>query len=800
MNVECEKCGTEYEIDDARISEAAITVKCTHCGHIFRVEPSEGGPFSGGFGSLNEPAAPVDRWRVRRRSGEQLDFDDMNTLRQWIRDGRVTREDEISKTGESWKPIGQFIELAQLFGNEDDPRASVGPPRVSEPPRRSMPSDAPRPPVNRDELLDVSDVRLQGLDQESDLYQPSSMFGRLEIDPSPPPRMSPDQPLGGLSVGPPIAPPPGDGGRGRPASGPPPVVHAPPRRPSARPSMHGHLPPAPPAPPRRPSSPHLPPPAGGPSRPPGTNALRPPPGLRPPPTGGLRPPNTGSVRPPNTGPVRPPMGRASVNRLPPHRDSVPGLGRVDGGPPRHRESVVVGGVRRPSLPGRAPGPPTGPGMPAHRDSNFDMGFEGEAPPRYAAHDGGGAGRGFLMGVLTMIALAGIGYFVYDNYYAPDRTIAETPTPPPTQAAPDVDRALQRAAAAWSRDTEVGLAEAEDAYNEVLRLLGTPPGQPGSAGRAHVGLARVALARAEYARIDGDDARADTQLALADRALAVARTLGQDIPGLELALAELHRLRGEPELAESYLARARTQPELAAEAALITAALRLHTDKPADAAEPLGLLSTEARALPRAAWLRAAALRAAERPAEARGVLEALLAHNPDHEPARRLLATLPGGESDEEVDAAVPDAAPAPTPPKPRPTPPRVEDDDPPEPRAESFDSLMDRGNALLERGKANQARRLFQDAAKQRPRSPEPLASLGWCDLDAGRHQQAIGQFERSLQKNPRYADGMYGLATAYERAGMKQQALNAYQAYLNTHPRGSKAGLVRRKLDQLR
>lgn len=811
MNVECEKCGTAYEIDDARISEAAITVKCTHCGHIFRVEADEG-PFSDGLGTFDaRPERPV-RWRVRRRDGAELSFDDIGTLRQWIRDRKVSRDDEVSKTGESWKPIGQFIELAHYFEGG----------KGSEPP-----ADAPpRPPINRDDLLDVSDVRLQGLDAGSDLYQPSSMFAPLEIDPSPPPRVAPDRPIAGLdlSIGPPIAPPILDelGARpaGRPASGPPPVVSAPPNRISARPSLHGR-PPAPPppaaasprrptpppppaAPPRRPSAPLGPPPPG--MRPPNTGSLR------PPNTGSLRPPNTGSLRPPNTGSVRPPPGRASASRLPAHRDSVPGVAAPPGAaPPRHRESVVVDGVRRPSLPGRAG--PRRDGLPPHRDSatGLDMAFDGEAPPPYAAQAQNGTGRGFLMGVLTMLALAGIGYFVYDNFVRPRDPLPVDPAPvSPVAGAPDVTRALDRAAAAWTRDSEVALGEALDGYDEALRLLGTPPADPALAARARAGAARVALARAEYARADGDTARADDQIATADRALTEARTLGQDVPGLRLALAELHRLRGEVELAAAYLEQAKAEPGAAAEAELITAALPLYGPEPAAAAARLDLLSQDARALPRAAWLHALALQAAARPAEARGVLEALLARNPENEPGRRLLARLPGAIDPTAVDAGVPDAAPPPKPAPPaerpappveRPAPPKPAPPKPaPEPRAESFDDLMDRGNRLLEQGKATAARRIFEDAAKQRPQSPEPLASLGWCELDAGRHAQAIRHFERSLEKNARYADGMYGLATAYERAGMREQAKNAYQAYLNVHPRGSKAAAVTRKLESLR
>ena len=38
MDVRCERCKTEYEFDDARITEAGVTVKCTTCGHVFKVK------------------------------------------------------------------------------------------------------------------------------------------------------------------------------------------------------------------------------------------------------------------------------------------------------------------------------------------------------------------------------------------------------------------------------------------------------------------------------------------------------------------------------------------------------------------------------------------------------------------------------------------------------------------------------------------------------------------------------------------------------------------------------------------
>ena len=38
MDVRCERCKTEYEFDDARITEAGVTVRCTTCQHVFMVK------------------------------------------------------------------------------------------------------------------------------------------------------------------------------------------------------------------------------------------------------------------------------------------------------------------------------------------------------------------------------------------------------------------------------------------------------------------------------------------------------------------------------------------------------------------------------------------------------------------------------------------------------------------------------------------------------------------------------------------------------------------------------------------
>ena len=37
MDVRCEKCLTTYELDDSKVGDAGLTVKCQECGNLFKV-------------------------------------------------------------------------------------------------------------------------------------------------------------------------------------------------------------------------------------------------------------------------------------------------------------------------------------------------------------------------------------------------------------------------------------------------------------------------------------------------------------------------------------------------------------------------------------------------------------------------------------------------------------------------------------------------------------------------------------------------------------------------------------------
>jgi predicted Zn finger-like uncharacterized protein len=147
MDVRCEKCKTDYEFDDARITEAGVTVKCTTCGHVFKVKKKalvvtvpvnadDGQTSVSPAASVTAPPAgtgafvpsmpgatpaPKDKeWKVRQSNGNVFSFKELTTLQKWIVERKVSRDDEISLNGDTWKRLGNIAELASFFQVVDE--------------------------------------------------------------------------------------------------------------------------------------------------------------------------------------------------------------------------------------------------------------------------------------------------------------------------------------------------------------------------------------------------------------------------------------------------------------------------------------------------------------------------------------------------------------------------------------------------------------------------------------------------------------------------------------------------------
>src|SRR5688572_4751956 len=105
MDVTCERCDTEYEFDETLVSDRGTTVKCTNCGHLFKV-------FRPGAG----PAGENRTWTIRHRGGGNPEtLSSLRELQRRITQGELTEEDEISRSGEAWKRLGDIAELATFF-------------------------------------------------------------------------------------------------------------------------------------------------------------------------------------------------------------------------------------------------------------------------------------------------------------------------------------------------------------------------------------------------------------------------------------------------------------------------------------------------------------------------------------------------------------------------------------------------------------------------------------------------------------------------------------------------------------
>ena len=107
MDVTCERCGTEYEFDETLVSDRGTTVKCTNCGHLFKVYPPGAEPGGG------------DRdWIVRKKDGSEERLESLKALQQRITAGAVAEDDELSRSGEAWKRLGDIAELATFLTAE----------------------------------------------------------------------------------------------------------------------------------------------------------------------------------------------------------------------------------------------------------------------------------------------------------------------------------------------------------------------------------------------------------------------------------------------------------------------------------------------------------------------------------------------------------------------------------------------------------------------------------------------------------------------------------------------------------
>lgn len=108
MDVRCERCQTEYEVEDASVSDLGTEVQCSDCGHLFTVKRAPA-PTAG------RVPGQAAAWRIQTVSGQSYDLPDLTQLHKWVIEKRVTRTDQISQDGRAWQPLGSMPDLVPFF-------------------------------------------------------------------------------------------------------------------------------------------------------------------------------------------------------------------------------------------------------------------------------------------------------------------------------------------------------------------------------------------------------------------------------------------------------------------------------------------------------------------------------------------------------------------------------------------------------------------------------------------------------------------------------------------------------------
>ena len=788
MDVRCEKCQTEYELDEARLKPGGVTVKCTNCGHMFKIRkrtitnvgtpavrdanettrlrgtpPPVARPRADSIfeddGKGDEAPTTIERqWLLRLENGEQKSCRELATLQQWIISNVVTRESLISRTGKTWKRLGDIPDLGQYFTIADEARASRD---------RSKPVARPPAPPPSSTLPGYGGAAQAAggtiLPDDDELEPPTTRNPKRVAAVTPPP-----VPTRGVARTPPM-------GSNAATSVTEPVFAPPPRRSSTTP---------PPPPPRR--SPTTPPPLPKrPVLPTGPSG----------PTAGAHPPaipqGSRATAAWATDNLTGPSGAAQ---------SGPFVGKLSAAPD---EPAFAGRVRM------SPGD----------ESTFETGKVRAVDDRddvLPANRGSRAGMWVLvMALLVMGAGAAAVYvFVIRTGRQPvaqpvvkDAGVVAVATPdatavvvsPPGDAAAEVASALDAARGELAADVEPRLRTA------LLSLDGKPDA-PAQALRAQL-IAQLAQDLQDRASVTADKPLADTlrkeakQLVL-DAATAAQRALkaAGDDAGANLAMASVLRLQGKPARdIKRYLDMARAKPDKdwARDLALADGLVLARDNKLDDAKAAFSALDQgdgklETTGDVRARLHLALVLAAQNKAADAKPLVEAILAAQPEHATAKALATKLETlvAQTDplppEDGKPAVPHPAPRDAGVAHDPTPRPTRDAAPPVEASggdQSYERLLKRANTIAD-SSCTQAMELYAKALEQKPNGIEALTGMGYCHIDAKQFASAFSKFRAALAVSSRYEPALRGVAEAYQQQGRKEQAIEAYKAYLEIYP----------------
>lgn len=755
MNVTCERCNTEYDFDDTLVSGRGTTVKCTNCGHLFKVRKKSA-----------DPAAAPEKWVVRTVDGRELQFNALRELQAAITARSIGREDVLSKGGSRPRRLGAITELEPFFATVSG--AAPTPPHTTTAPglgssglgssglgtsgvggarSRTTTPQGGTPAVKLPSAHGTEDSVVDSSDNDQTVVRPNPVEKPKPPPPAEPPaqndKMFPAKPadkaLGRSSTGKEVSPLPAK----PPGKEPSPLPAKLPERPATARSA---------TPPKGtpPPSPQdlgvaketAKPPAKAPAR---DKEISPPPGKLP-----------------EKMPARPPLKDGSGRTSTPSHvaESKPDTGS---GP------SVLPTQRSPGDPGAKKPIPPGVSTPG---KDVKISHVGEDEPRAATATKpvstkrpGGAQR--------IIAFVAAGVVLFVGYTAIRRYVLPKPPPPPVAADERIPTFLKDAEKALN---EGDIAGAQSLLDKASALAEKDP-------KVAVEQARLAAVQADFKWLRlrllpiGDPEQPliqrelDAALERAKKAVDHALAIAPDDPAVTRRRIDLLRMAGNLPEARKLVAGlpgAGSQPE----SALVLAALDLAEEKPSwpSVIERLRTAVVGEQSIGRArsmliyALVRSGDIAAAKTEYQQ---LEGMPRPHPLLPPLREFIARSEAPVADAGVDAG--DLAP---------------------------EEAIRLANELRAKGDPKKAEEMLQEVLKKHPTNAD--AAVGLAEISRARNDMgtATRYFEQALKNNPTHLAALTGLADIKWESNDRQAALPLYRKVVEVGSTTSYAAHARQRL----
>jgi predicted Zn finger-like uncharacterized protein len=784
MDIRCDRCGTEYELDEAQVPDAGIAIKCATCEHVFTV---------------TKPTHPPVTVRIVRDGvTSHLTIPDEDTLVQWIGEGRLLRSDVISFDGASWTALGDVPEIAGGFGPVvPAPVPSPVPPVLSQfeqtpllggiaiPPAPapapaanfpalSLPADLPTPAATKpptSSMLDATTPDLPKVSLPIGAGGPALPKLSLPADPSTPKFES----RGRASA----APPPRDSGRkGTDSSASLGKLNRP---------VEG-APPTPGAGLQAPAFPSL-------SLPSDTAQSIPP--VSAPRTSARETAPVSAATRPSTPPVKP---------TPPPVKAEPAKAERTTVPPEPRSKP-------------APPPTARPSTPPRQDRKPERKVEDTDTEIAAFQQQGKGGRIAATVLVTLAVIGGAGYSVF--------WFSKNHLPPEAKVPYEKGRTL------YLNDVRSSFAEADADYEQALKIAGSAPFADAWGARAELQaawaeqflnkwkpLSDLAAQKQKTAKAADNKELMKEANAVATLASAVGAELKDhqqkvedyarkaldldkfNVPASRALIQYFYPLSDDVEKAQKEATRLKeilkgkpVDGETRAVFALVDGSDAKQARGAEDALK--GVLQNDPQIVHAWSWL-AAVHKQEGNIAAAVSDLEALEKMAPGHQGATEALVALkPGSVKPEEAKPLIARTDEKPTKPQPaqetkpagaKPPPEKATDPAKTPDAALAYidvDKLVETGNKFLDKGKNAKALATFDKVLAAKPTVVDALFGRALALASLNKTDSAIAAYRKTLEVSPKFGDAMLGLAEALKKKGQNREAVRFYKQYLDAGPK---------------